>query len=294
MTPLPRRNPLGLALAAVLFVPAPSRADFGPKPDDGRYFTVTREGRPLPRFTAALVCQSGKLKDRPDNRGVAVPGLARLLPPDSTGLGWTYADYKWGGEGADSSVKFHGFYGNVPPGRIRLVVYLPDEDKLFLSNEADTHPFLNRYRADLSEDGTATLTRVETGRWLADALLGLSQRGILVALAVTVAVELGVVCLAAVVLGRRQWLRRAAGLSVTLNVLTLPAVWVVSLVAFFLAGLWFGLLVLAALELVVTLAEGVVYATLGGLGWARGLGTALLANAASGSLGLVYGFLSAG
>jgi hypothetical protein len=266
----------------------PARADFGPRPNDRQRFDVTLEGGPLPdaEFVAAMLCLSPELKDEPDNMGAVVPGLKAALPRDDSGGGWTYAAYKCGGQGADGHVEFHGFYGDVP-GRFRVAVYLPSQDKLFLSNEAHTHPLLSQFRVDLASDGTATLTRDESGRWLADALVAFVRRGILVALGTTVVIELVVVALAVTRLKKRELLWRLTLVCLAVNLLTVPIVWVIGSIGFWLIGLWAGLLLLVVLELVAVCLEGVAYATVGRLGWRPALVLAVLANAASFLLGLV-------
>jgi hypothetical protein len=281
-----------LALLALCLSPLPAHADLGPKPDDRLHFTVTLEGQPVPdaSFVAGLLCWKDKRKGGPDNMGAVVPGLKERFPPDTSGGGWTYGDYKWGGQGADGHVEFHGFYGSNPE-RFRLAVYLPSRQMLFVTNEVDTHPLLTEFHVDLHDDGTGTLRRDETGRLLADALVGLSRRGMPLALAATLLVELGVAAVVVLSLRKRSLLGRVCLVCCGANLLTLPPVWVVSLIGFWLFGLWGGMATLAGMEFGATVCEGLFYATIGRLGWSAGFGLSLLANAASFGLGLLSGLL---
>ena len=147
---------------------------------------------------------------------------------------------------------------------------------------------LNRFHVDLSADGSATLTRDETGRWLADGLVGLAQRGILFALATTLIVELLVVGL---ILGvpERQLPGKACVTCLLVNLLTLPALWVACLIAFWMFGLWGGLVVFLVLEFAVVFVEGGVYAGAVRIPLGKAFGLALAANAASFLLGLAVG-----
>lgn len=280
---------LGLiALVIVSGFTKPARADFGPKPQDRQHFAVTLEGGSLPnsRFVAAMLCLRPKLKEQPDNLGAVVPGLKVALPPDDSGDFWTYADYKWGGNGANGQVEFHGFYGNVPK-IFRIAVYLPFEKRLFLTNEAHTHPLLNRFRVDLASDGTATLTRDESGQWFADGLVGLARRGIFFALGITLIVELAVIVSLAIGLKKQRLLGRLIIVCLLINLLTLPVLWGISLIGFWLIGLRAGLALLFLLELAVVWLEGLAYATAGRICWQTALTVALLANAASLLVGMM-------
>ena len=149
--------------------------------------------------------------------------------------------------------------------------------------------FLNRYQIDLSEDGTAKLIRNESDRWLADMVQGLLQRGVLKALAITLCFELLVVAGLVQLLGPREWLKRMAIVCIGVNLLTLVPLWITSAIGTMMLGLWPGMKLMVFLELMVVAVEGSVYATLGRVGWLRGLTIAFFANATSFLLGLAIG-----
>lgn len=265
-----------------------ARGDAAPKPD-GLHFSITHGGRPLEgEFSAAVLnlqANPQSLKPMTSNAAV-VPGLEKGIPADGQSGTWTYARYVWGGKGRDGQVDFGNF--NSKPDRIRLAVSLPGQSRLYLSNEAATQPLLTHYRVDLQDDGTATLTRIDTGRWLADAVVGLDEHGMLTGLGLTLLVESLVVAIAVVVLGKRALLGRMLLLCVVLNILTLPVLWVLAFIGFFVAGFWNGMIFLGCLEVAVVLFEGVFYAFLGKMRWA-GLGLSLVANLASFAAGLFSG-----
>jgi hypothetical protein len=285
------RVPL-LMLAGLLGFAAPVHADMGPKPDDRLHFFVTYAGEPLPdtEFVATVLrfYPLGSTR-RSGPSGAAVPGLTDL-PLSAPDGQWARTSH-WGGQGAHGHVEFYGFFeGGGVPDQIRLAVYLPSQAKVFLSDVAETHPLLRTYQVDLQPDGTATLRLDRTGAFAVDWLAGLWRLGMWLALGLTLLIEGTVVAIFA-----RRYKRPLARLfwcCLGVNLLTLPVVWAVTVTGFFFLGPWRGFVVLAIAELAAVLFEGLVYATLGRLGWAKGLRLALLANAASLGLGIISGQFS--
>lgn len=282
------RVSLLLVMIVLLAMATPALADFGPKPNDRQHFAVTFAGGPLPdaRFVAGMLYQRLESREAPLNMGAVVPGLKLALPPGDSAGNWTYASYRWGGKGANGQVEFHGFVSDIPK-TFRVVVYLPSQDKIFITNEAKTHALLNRFHVNLSPDGTATLVRDPSGQWLADGLVGLAQRGMFKALAITLVIELLVVVCLVLGLRKRPLLARLAVTCLCVNLFTLPLLWVTCLIGFWMFGLWAGIVLLAVLELMVVFLEGSAYAIVGRLGWKLGLAVAFLANATSFLLGLI-------
>ena len=215
-----------------------------------------------------------------------VPGLELALPPSEAAGTWSYASYRWGGKGRNGQVEFKGFVNGLP-NRLRVAVFLPSGEQVFITNEAETHPLLNRFHVNLSADGTATLARDQTGRWLADGLVGLARQGMLRALAITLVIEWLVVVLVLLGLNKRQLIVRMVATCLGVNLVTLPALWVACLIGYWMLGLWVGSVVLVFLEVFVFLVEGSAYAVVGRLGWKWGLAVAFMANALSFLLGLI-------
>jgi hypothetical protein len=291
-----RKPYFALVGVVFLFAARPARADLGPKFDDHVYFNVTLNGEPLPdaSFDAALLRYyppGSEARARADNSGRSIPSLGDL-PADESGGRWSYANYKWGGRGGNGRVDFHGFYydGGIPD-RVRLAVYLPSQQKLYVTDVAPTHPLLRTYRADLRPDGGGTLTLNRSGAFAVDWLWGLWQLGFGPALALTLLAE------GLVVWAYARWWdatdTRLVRICLVANVLTLPVVWVATVIGFNLPSVyWSGLGAFAGVELFVTALEGLAYATLGRLGWSRGMALACLANAASVGVGVVVGFVA--
>jgi len=261
----------------------------GPKPDDRLFFSVTYAGGPLPdaQFTATVLrFEPLGSTQKSGPRGASVPGLADL---DLSAPGGRWGNTRhWGGEGAHGHVEFNGFFeGGGVPEEIRVAVYLPSQGKVFVSEVAETHPLLRTYHVDLQPDGTATLRLDRTGAFAVDWLAGLWRLGMWLALGLTLLIEGTVVAIFA----RRykQPVARLLWCCLGVNVLTLPMVWAVTVTGFFFLGPRWGFVVLAIAEVAALRFPGLVYATLGRLGWAKGFRLSLLANAASLGFGIVSG-----
>lgn len=280
-------------LAALLLITVfslPARADFGPKPNDRQEFEVTFEGNQLSdaRFVAAMLEQTDQPLSAPNNMGALLPGLTEAVAAENSGQVWTYADYRWGGSGVNGRVDFNGFYGQIPKS-FRLAVFLPSMDKVFLTNEVKTHPLLTRYKVNLSTDEMSTLQRDESGRWIADRLIALTSRGMPFALTITLALELAVVVVMVLAKNKRECMKRMLMTCLGMNLITLPALWVICLVSFWMFGLRIGLMILLIQELIVVLIEAGAYATIGRLGWKPAVAVSLAANATSFFVGLALG-----
>ena len=191
---------------------------------------------------------------------------------------WTYAGYLWGGEHENGKFRFHGFAPvGGKPDQVAVAVYLPSQNKTFLTEILATRPYLDRMTADLHADGTGTLRH--------DWPSVLQHLPFLQALAITLAVELLIVF----VYCRRKKLPLARPLRVGIwaNLLTLPVVW------FLVIGIPITLAtageigVFVVIEAAAAIFEGVMYAWRGKMGWRSGMLVALIANTVSALMGLV-------
>ena len=268
-----------LTLMVLAFAASPAVADVGPKLPDSVVVTVTYEGEPLedPGAVAALLSLASEQQD-PINMAVPVPQLDTLKLVDPSGNVWTYAGYLWGGKYKNGKFRFHGFQ---PVGgmaeNVRVAVYLPSQDKTFVTDIAPTRPYLARMTADLHADGTGTLRL----NWPS----ALQDLPFLQALGITLAVELLIVF----VYSRRKKtpLARPLRVGIWANLLTLPVVW------FLVIGLQVTLAtageigVFVGIEVLAALFEGVMYAWRGKLGWKSGMSVSFIANTASALVGLV-------
>jgi hypothetical protein len=133
-----------------------ARGDAALKPRNDVVVTVTYQGRPLPdgRFKAILLEPVG-------------PGEVRTAgahPAEADDRKWRRANYEWGGEGKNGQVRFDGFSpperkdpgGALPPKHVRLRIDLPSKG-LFLTDVAETKPYLTLLKADLQPGGTGSL-----------------------------------------------------------------------------------------------------------------------------------------
>jgi hypothetical protein len=250
---------------------SPVRGDAGPKPKNDVVVSVTYQGRPLAdaNFKATLM---------------EIAETARRPLTDADGRQWARANYQWGGDGRNGQVRFDGFSprqrmdpgGAWPPKQVRLVIDLPSKGS-FVTDVAETRPYLTLLRADLHPDGTGSLTRDLESLW--------QRLDMPYALGLTLLVELSIV--AAYGRYKRAPHKRLLVLCVIVNVLSLPVVWFVTLECYSELGQWrgFGCLVLA--ELGAAVFEGLAYAWLGRLGLRSGLWLSLLANSASLLMGLI-------
>jgi hypothetical protein len=287
------------ALAHFILSPCLARADAVPKPENDVVVSVTYQGKPLAdvQFKAVLL----KLVAPSELRGPAGHGAEQLarrerqvnttsewatLPlTEVNGWHWTFANV---GDGHNGQVRFHGFWlpGNRdpswpdrPPQQVRLAVYLPSERRWFLTEVAETRPYLTFLRSDLRPDGTGSLIAAWESLW--------QRVDLPIALGLTLLVELSIVLgfgLHKHILPIKLALLLLIGIVV--NVVSLPVVWFVTLKSYSELGrlIGFGCFLLA--ELGATVFEGLAYAWPGRLGLRAGLGISLLANSASMVLGL--------
>lgn len=270
----------------------PALGDAGPKPD-GLHFTVTREGRALDgEFIAAVLVLKAK-DDAPSGQSpiripVSLPGLEHGLPAEEPTSVWTYARYMWGGHGRDGQVDFGNLLNHAD--RIRVAVYVASEKRLYVSDEVKTHPLLTHFNVTLEGSDKATLVRVETGRWMADALVALEEHGLWIAFGITLAAESMVVVLAMALQDMRIRMLRMFMICQVMNCLSLPTLWLFAFLGFYCGGLWNGMVFLGILEVGVVLFEGAAYALFGKQGW-WGVILSLIANVASFAAGVVSGLL---
>jgi hypothetical protein len=199
---------------------------------------------------------------------------------------WGYAVQSGDSTGSVGRAWFGNFYQGVP-SEVRLAVYLPSRQKLFVTEPAKTHPFLRTYRADLHADGTGTLQLNERGHAVADAFVGLERMGFVGAVLLTLVLE-GIVV--AVMSRRHPRPGRMLLVCLVANLITLPVLWVVTVLGFWTYDFyWGGLLIFLAAEAAAALVESLAYVWPGRSPWRPALRIGLLANALSMCAGLAGG-----
>jgi hypothetical protein len=179
------------------------------------------------------------------------------------------------------TVSYSFRYGR-PPERVRLLVYLPDEKRFFVTNEAPTQSYYSDLTADLSTDGTASLKpSTNNALMLIVGVLRDKWPVFLVAFFLTLAIELPILAICAGRGGRREVVWPLLGWAVLANLLTLQAVWLVT-VGCKVAGspdLWFP--VFLCCEVAAACFEGWFYARFVGVRLGQALLWSGIANAAS-------------
>lgn len=155
-----------LVLGCLLLLPPSARADAGPPdPSPPRSFTfhVTRNGEPL----AGKACQvvfltTGRLYGPKDWQKEPPTWLPKEALYDAEGAKWRLAGRGGAEIEADGTVTFterRGASGESLSGPFRLAVYLPDEDKAFLSPTTEARsPSRNFYHADLGDSGITLMS----------------------------------------------------------------------------------------------------------------------------------------
>lgn len=269
-----------------------ARADFGPKLIERVRADVRLDGRPVSdQATAALLAPVEEAGEGPANAAKTVPTL--MLPyVDHDGNRWNYAEYLWGGDIQNGTVTFKGFMympGGLP-SVVRLAVYDPPSDRLYVTDVAQPGEYLALMRADLKANGTGTLRSLPIPFW--------QRMEFWKALLITLLVECGIVLLLvsrqpAAPLGesenRSPSRPRVVRVCVLANLVTLPLVWLFAGEALFLYGFWLGAAAVLALECAAVLVEAVAYRGIRHvrIPWKTAFRASLLANLSTFLLGFV-------
>lgn len=272
------RIPLCLALLLALSVSV--RADSGPKPS----VTVTVTGLHGEPYWATLLSETQSTgpysaRDEPYHRqyfegeeGHAIWETFQSYE-DSDG----YYFLQWHAEGRGDGEFRWGYY---PPGKFKVLLYFPENDAFVVSNVAERYAFDSYYAVDLSgvalKGGARTVTAKRSYDYAAELA------GLLVRIALTVAIELGVAWLFRY--RRREDMRLILRVNVVTQLLLNGALNWIS----YRSGRFFAISGYILLEIVVFLAEAAIYRRrLTKSENSRPVWYAFAANAASFALGLV-------
>jgi len=269
----PSKTIVAFTLLALFVVPLQSWAV------DSQLVYATVDGAPISEslVLGAMLCKRQSVRSEPYNLGVAIAGLQDALPPAGVDGVWTYASYSWGGGFLDGHFNFRGFNGDLPKS-FRVAVYRPAKDQIYISNEVKVHSLLNRYQLDVCDDGTAVLTRDDTGRWLADTMLGIAACGLTFTVLLALCMECLVVAIGVLVMKQKPVLFRVVASCALLNLFAGPIIWGLCHLAIWAGGLWWGLGLLAVELSLAILFESAAYSLIGRFGLRSGFGLALVAN----------------
>lgn len=81
--------------------------------------------------------------------------LIQKIPDNSRGCYWAIAPFAWGGNCQNSNCHFNYFLPSEL--EFRLAVYLPSQDKVYLSAEVTRENFRSAFEANLLSDGTISI-----------------------------------------------------------------------------------------------------------------------------------------
>ena len=292
-----------LPVLSLLWTAQSASADFGPKLMSRVRIAVQLDGHPLPDgTTAALLAPSPWSSGGPANAAARVPEL--VVPwTDDSGKQWNYAGYLWGGKFNDGAVTFHGFmdyeFRQPPiqglPSIVRLAVYDPQTERLYVTDPASPGQYFALMRAEFSSDGLRDLTSVPIPFW--------HRLDFWKALLITLIVE----CLIVVRVVRSrdepdgdqnaEPARRKTRLirvCLLVNLLTLPLVWFFGGEFLYQFGFWLGTAAFLGLEVMAFVIEAIFYSGVltassktSRLPWPIALQASLFANLTTFLLGFV-------
>jgi hypothetical protein len=265
-----------------------AQADFGPKLIEMIRVEVQLDGNPVSdQATGVLLAPRSEGGVEPANAAKDAPKLT-IPYTDENGRKWIYAEYLWGGEFENGVVTFKGFHlsRHGMPSVVRLAVYRPETETVYITNTAEPGEHICLMAAKLSADGTGSLTDLSVPLW--------RRIDFWKALLITMAAE----CLIAGWVRSRQKPNREPPqdnprfrlvkliiLCLLVNLFTLPLVWFFGGHFLFTLGRNWGIAVFLGLEFAAFLVEGTAYWRSGLLNTGRAFQVALLANGVSFGLG---------
>jgi hypothetical protein len=252
-------------------------ADVGPKPT--LKIRIERDGQPLVAAgvqARLLTCEEsgGEIRQRDD----PLPLLDQLDLQDPSGCVWHEPPFFiYGGAVTDGACTFSGGI----PDRWRLAVYVPGEERIYLTDVSERSAMHEEYVVELLADGTGQLRAgglpIIGHNW--------SLTGAAVAMVLTLIIELAIVALYA--RWRQTPPRRLLLVALIANLVSLPGVWALAGLGYLLGGIQGGLIALALGEAAAWLAEGVAYLAAGKLKVGQSMLLSLVANLASLIVGLL-------
>jgi hypothetical protein len=235
-----RAASVGLLLAFFV-TPTPARADMGPVFERPRItIRISRQGQPVSEAVVLLLLKpqlAGDSKADPwediESNSLWVKDIDRTALADEDGSRWVppqrWAAYCLVPDAGPGIVTFYFRPDREPvPPRVRVALYLADENQVVVTNAVQTRPYITELTLDLQPDDTASLVAT-SGRPMMRVLGVLRENitSLLLAVVVTIVLEL-------LVIGACAWFRKGSpvrrlfGTVVLGNLVTVPLVWFVS------------------------------------------------------------------
>ncbi|MGV8171487.1 MAG: hypothetical protein ACP5OA_02215 [Candidatus Woesearchaeota archaeon] len=141
--------------------------------------------------------------------------LTQKIPDVDRGCYWTIAPLAWGGNCQDSNCNFNYFL----PSKFRLEIYLPSQDRIYLSDEVNRLNFKSSFEAELNPDGSIDLQ--ETTPFI-QSNSAKNIRNFIIALIVTLTLELIV---ALIYISITKIPKKIIISVIIANIISLPVVW---------------------------------------------------------------------
>ncbi|MFH1409737.1 MAG: hypothetical protein ABIH34_07535 [Nanoarchaeota archaeon] len=203
-----------LTLLLFFLIPALVSADIGPKP--AADFHVTWEGQEVQdrSFHAKMLSCQQEGNRLPGENVISLLNISEYDPEKD--CIWMPSPLAWGGTCENAECHFNYFL----PIEFKLAVYLPSQDKVFISPEVTRENFRSTYDVELLPDGSIDLK--ETTPFMeSDASKNI--RDFITALVITLILEL----LAARIFFSAKRSKKALLSVIAANAISLPLVWFV-------------------------------------------------------------------
>jgi hypothetical protein len=233
-----------VVLLVLLAAPVDALADMGPTFEKPRAIVqFRRRGEPIApeRFEVVLLKPESADDQRPDkwssweDRFAWLKSMDRAAFTDRDGTSWV-PSWEHGGRAIPDSSHcqviflFRSTREPVPP-RVRLALYLREEQRVVLTNPAPTRTYISNLTLEIAPDGSASLQERPVNP--VKEVLGVLEDNIsslVYALLATVPVELLIVIVCGLI-RKGTPIGRLSGAVVLGNLITVPLVWIVSVYA---------------------------------------------------------------
>ncbi len=214
-------------LLLISFSSHPVLCDLGPKPSVNFYVTLNGEDIPDTIFYAKILsCQiykeiiigGRKIVQASDTTPKdLIPQLNVSIYDPEKNCSWKPSGLAWGGKCRNGKCHFN----YMIPSRFRLAVYLPSEDKVYISDEIKRRNFRSTFKADLLPNGSITVKEI-TPFFQRDSVKEAMM--FLFALVITLVLELFIALLYVVY---TRTTRKILGSVFIANIISLPVVWLI-------------------------------------------------------------------
>ncbi len=189
-------------------------ADIGPKPSLNIHIMLNGRTVPDKEFYAKILdCQN---EDKFSDEGV-IPQLRIVEYDPENNCYWTPQKWAWGGDCSNGTCHFTYFI----PSKFRIAVYLPSQNKTYLSPEVRRKNFRSTFEADLLPNGTIVVR--ETTPFF-QTIISRNIRNFLIALVITLILE-PIIAIGYIRLKKNR--KKLVTTILLANVISLPVVWFV-------------------------------------------------------------------